>query len=402
MAFRRPGRFRSRINRSEAQMETSAYPPQTTKFKSARSSWLQWSWSPDIDPRVAFARAMITIFLLWFTYAAFQFSWQLVNQASNFQGPVYALYPQSSSDPMIARTANWTVTIVRGLVAVGLGLLVTKIGHKNGIIFAMAMIIASFPFILTPQMKDAMIANGTDVQTASEAAYSLFILFRIFMSVGGTAIMIMQAPLIAKFFLKPKTRNAVIKCSNIPANASGILCSMIFINGVVQTALKPTGLEVGHNWQMISGILLGFIGLMLVSYLLVGMHFYTPKASGKAAQLGDADPYRNSFKWMLKQPHILMLLLAATIALYAGIEPGIGLLGSFWQSQPANAAHVWNANGTFNAAESSVSTTMLVWQMLYCAALFLGLAMMGKWSNTKYSQAKFSGIIIVIGCPSGA
>lgn len=47
--------------------------------------------------------------------------------------------------------------------------------------------------------------------------------------------------------------------------------------------------------------------------------------------------------------------------------------------------------------KTSVQTIMLIWQMLYSASLFLGIATIGKWSNTKYSVARFSGAMICLG-----
>lgn len=370
----------------------------TISQKGRTAQWLQWTYGPEVSERVAFARAMISIILLWLVYAAFQYSWQLVNQANSFGGPVYTLWPASQSDPTINRVSNWSITILRGFVAVAISLLVTKIGHKNACIFAMAMILSSFPFILTPLMKDRMIANGTDENVASEASYSLFIIFRLFLSVGGTAIMILQAPLIAKFFLRPKTRNAVAKCVNIPANATGVLCSMLFFNGVVASTATMTGPQlVASQWQLISGVFLIIVLVMFAAYMLVGMEFGVKGAGQKVEALSDADAHKNSFKWMFKQPHILMMLLAATFALYAGIEPGSGLLANFWKSQPGNYAHTWSLATGMPTGDPSTANTMFAWQIIYCLALFTGLLAMGKWSNTRYSQAKFSGIVIIVG-----
>lgn len=371
--------------------------PILTKPKLKRT-WLAWRWNADFDEKIAFQRAMISIVLLWLVYAAFQYSWQLVNQANSFGGPVYDLWPASASNPTINRVANWSITIARGLVAVGVSLLAIKMGHKKATLFAMVMILCSFPFILTPMMKQAMIANRSNDETASQAAYALFIIFRLFLSVGGTAIMILQAPLIAKFFLKPKTRNAVAKCCNIPANVTGVLCSMLFFNGIVKATAAQSGQVVAGQWQLISGIFLIIVLGLFVVYLVVGMEFDIKQTKNQPTNFGDETAASATLKWMFKQPHIMMMLVAAIFALYAGIEPGSGLLANFWKSQPANSVYSWDVTTGLPTANSTVNDTMFAWQIIYCLALFTGLLFIGRWSNTKYSQAKFSGIIIIIGC----
>lgn len=365
------------------------------------SHWFQWNWSEDMDPKIAFIRALITWLILLFVYACFQFLWQIVNQASNYSGPVFELYPSSASNPVISRVSNWSVTITRGLVAVLIGMFISKIGHKKAVIFAFSMILISFPFILTPLMKQSMISNGMSQLSASEFSYGLFIVFRIFLAIGGTAITILQAPIIAKFFASvPRRRNLAIKLGSIPAQLAGILASLIFIDGIAK-ALAGSALNIANDWKLISAIVLIMVLVLFVFYLFIGMHFKLSDNSGKQTNLQDADAEQNKISWLLKQPKVLLFTIGATFSLYAGIEPGSGVLSNFWQTTTNNVNLTWAADGTLlkgsEIPNPSVQTVMLIWQMLYSASLFLGILTIGKWTNTKYSAAKFSGFSICCG-----
>lgn len=280
-------------------------------------------------PKIAFYRALITWMILLLVYACFQFLWQVVNQANNYQGPVYTLYPSSASNPTISRVSNWSVTITRGIVGIAIGLLITKIGHKKAVIFAFSMIFLSIPFIFTPYMKDSMINNSNmDENATSQFSYALFIIFRLFLAVGGTAITILQAPIIAKFFLSAKKRNTAIKIGNVPAQAAGIIASLIFIKQVVGNP----GI-VAKNWQLVSGIIMILIVVLFIIYLIIGMHFKLGAANKvEKTHLSEADSKQNSMLWLLKQPKIMIFILAGMFSLYAGIEPGSGVLSNFWQT----------------------------------------------------------------------
>lgn len=361
--------------------------------KSKIQQLFQWNWNENIDPKIAFTRALITLIILWMVYACFQFSWQVVNQASNYSGPVYTLWPSSASNPTISRVSNWSVTITRGLVAIAIGLVITKIGHKKACIFAFSMMLLSFPFILTPQIKMSLLKSNMNEETASQLSYSLFVIFRIFLSIGGTAIMIAQTPVIAKFFVNPKSRNAAVKCGNIPAQAAGILASLIFINGVVKIGAS----QVAANWQLISGIVLFIVLALFITYLFIGMHFNISDKKVVKTELNDADKEKNSMLWLIKQPKVIIFLAAGMFSLYAGIEPGSGVLSNFWKTTTNNIALSWDTTTGLPIQNPTVSNAMLIWQMLYSGSLFLGIFTIGRWSNTNYPIARFSGYMICLG-----
>lgn len=184
------------------------------------------------------------------------------------------LYPTSVSNPLVARVSNWSITLTRGCTAVLLGILINKVGHKNGVIFGLGMMILSFPYVLTPFMKNSMLENGLDELTASQISYGIFIVFRMLLAVGGTSILVYITPIIAKFFYYPKYRNTCTKITTAPAQLAGIIASLIFID-------KATKIKISGDWQLIGGILIGITLLLLIVYLFIGMHFRLSDNSNK-------------------------------------------------------------------------------------------------------------------------
>ena len=373
---------------------------QKTTFKSSTKTnqWIKWNWSEDMDPKIVMTRAVITWVMLLLLYTCFQFSWQIVNQANNSQGPVYQLWPSSASDPMVSRISNWSVTITRGIVAIGLGLLVTKIGHKNAVIFAVSMVLLSFPALLTPFIKSSLTDNNVSEVTSSKISYVLFIIFRIFLAIGGTAINILQAPLIAKFFVTTKQRNMTVKINNVPAQVAGILASVIFIKGVANE-LAGSVENMSKNWQLISGVVLGIVLVILIAYLFIGMHFkLKTNDSVKKTELSQADKKQGSLFTILKQPKVIFFTLGLIFLMYAGIEPGSGVLSNFLKTTQNNIHITWNPLTGVPTGSATASDAMLIWQILYTISIFIALFTVMKWSNTKYSISRYCGILTCVGC----
>lgn len=377
---------------------------ETTTHKSKFRQFIQWNWSDDIDPKIAMTRAISTWIMLLMLYTCFQFLWQVVNQANNYQGPVYELYPSSASNPMISRISNWSITITRGIVAIGLGLLITKIGHKKAVIFAVGMILLSFPALLTPMMKESMINNsGMSINSASQTSYGLFIVFRIFLAIGGTTINILQAPLIAKFFISKKQKNTAVKINNVPAQVAGILASLIFIGAISQTLTHAATESLGQilmsqKWILISGVVLGIVFAILMVYLFVGMHFTLKTNQQDKKELRDADSKKNSLGFLLKQPKVIFFTLSMVFLMYAGVEPGSGVLSSFWKTTHNNISLTWNLTIGMTTSSTIVSDTMLIWQILYTSSIFIALFTVMKWSNTKYALSRYCGVMTILGC----
>ncbi|WP_156933120.1 hypothetical protein [[Mycoplasma] testudinis] len=362
----------------------------TIPLLSTKQSWRLWHYNPNMDKRVMKIRAWIMFSMILLVYAMFQLAFNSVNQAnSTGNGPVATLYPLSATDPTISRISTWSITLARGVTAVSLGFLVQKIGHKNGIIFALGLMILSLPFVFTPEMRSSLLAHGSSPSEASQISYGLFLLFRIFLAIGGTATLIYSAPVIAKFFVEPKQRNAAVKFSSAPAQLAGIIASLLFIDQV-------TRFNIAGNWTVIGGVIIGIVILSLIVYLIFGMEFKLSTRTHNSKQIEDKVT-EDKLGYVLKQRRVWFLCLAGAFTLYAGIEPASGVLSNFWNRNPQNVGQVWDLATGQILGTSNIATYQFAWQILFSVGLYTGLATVGKWTSTKYSVAPYAGVVTIVG-----
>lgn len=317
---------------------------------------------------MAFARTALTLGLLWAAYACFQFAWQLVSQANNYEGAVYWLWPSAAADPSIARIPSWNMTLVRGLCALPFLLLARRIGHKGACIVALGLMVASFPFLLTPEIRYAMLGVGE--QAASRTAFALFLVFRLPLAAGATGIVVLQGPLIARCLTGPRAKALTSGGVDAPACTASLLCSLVFIDGVVRAASGTGGSLLGRDWREASAALIGIVALAFLAYLFVGMRFSVMRAPARQTHLGDADA--GGCRRMLKDPRVVGLLVAGTLMLYAAIEPGSGIMGNYWRTIQGNASVLWDADVGAPTGSTAVNSAMLGWQILYFSGFILG------------------------------
>ncbi len=331
-------------------------------------------------------------------YALFQLAWNSVNQANSIgAGPVADLFPTSATDPSIARISNWSVTLTRGFAAIFVALLVYKVGHKNGVIIGFSLMVISIPFVFTRAMKSSMLTNGVDELTASQASYSIFLIFRIFLAIGGTAVLIYTTPIISKFFTDPKQRNTAVKFSNAPAQIAAVIASIIFINAA-------TARGIAGDWPLIGGIIIGSLAACLVLYLYLGMQFPLVNPVKTVTQLSDAhvaDPKKanaeNKMSYLLKQPRVYALFIGFAFLTYISIEPSSGVLVNFWNRTDGNVNQVWNLTTGARITNETIATYQFAWQILFSIGIIVALFTLAKWTKTKYSLARFMAWTTIIG-----
>lgn len=297
-----------------------------------------------LDPEAAaaakvFARDLACLALLWAAYAAFLVMWQFVTQTSNFRGAIFSLWPAGAANQAVSRGATWSLTLVRGLTAVGFLIFAKRFGHRAGCLLSLGLLVASFPFALTPQMRDAMIADGADANAAGRGAYALFVLFRGLMAAGGTGILLAQAPLIAKLAATAVRPNRFARLTDAPpAAVAGAVCSLLLVQGVAQTDTSPTADGVASDWQTMAAAMLGLSAAVLVAYAAVSVRAKAPEGPFRA-EFSDCSSRRFLYGQLLSRPTTWALLLGGVFALYGGIEPAGGYLGRIWRSLPDNAVH---------------------------------------------------------------
>lgn len=327
-------------------------------------------------------------------YFIFQFLWNSANQAnSTGNGPTSNLFPLSGSDPSISRITNWAVTLTRAVFAVLLGFLILKIGHKAAVLIFLGLIIISFPYLLTPNMHEALSQSNPNNEYANQQiSYAIFLIFRIFLTIGGTGILISSASVISKFFTVARQRNFAIKLSTVPAQVATIVASLLFIDAASK-------IKIAGQWTIIGGVLIAIAFVLFLIYLLIGVNFNLQnKTKGKATptDFHQVNP-DTGLKSILSQKRTWFLLIGGIFMLYTGIEPASGILNNLWLRTPNNVSLSWDPTTGVYSADATAATYQFAWQMLYSIGVFTGLATIARWTKTKFSSARYVSLTSFIG-----
>ncbi|MCK5782270.1 MAG: hypothetical protein KAH10_06745, partial [Flavobacteriales bacterium] len=108
-----------------------------------------------------------------------------------------------------------TITAMRGLGAVGAGFVIAKVGHKYAVIIALSLLSLALPSVFF-----ARIHNIT--------GYSLFIIGRMFMAIGGTVLIVYTQPIISRFF-NAKQKGIISSVNSTGFNIGAALPLILFM-----------------------------------------------------------------------------------------------------------------------------------------------------------------------------
>lgn len=357
-------------------------------------NWFAWNYHDGLNKKILMTRIIIMFAIILVGYFVFQFLWNSANQAnSTGNGPTSNLFPLSGSDPSISRITNWAVTLTRAVFAVLLGFLILKIGHKAAVLIFLGLIIISFPYLLTPNMHEALSQSNPDNEYANQQiSYAIFLIFRIFLTIGGTGILISSASVISKFFTVARQRNFAVKLSTVPAQIATIVASLLFIDAASK-------IKIAGQWTIIGGVLIGITFVLFLIYMLIGVNFNLQnKTKGKeaASNFNEVNP-NTGFKSILSQKRTWFLLIGGIFMLYTGIEPASGVLNNLWLRTPGNVDLSWNTTTGVYSADATAQTYQFAWQMLYSIGVFTGLATIARWTKTKFSAARYVSLTNFVG-----
>ena len=206
--------------------------------------------------------------LLWvlvlFGYFLFVFNWVSMNTLSGKAGvggygwinAFFDLKPNAK----ITQAINYTITLMRGLGAIGAGYVIAKLGHKKSILIALGLLSLAFPTIFAGYIKGSL-------------GYSIFIIGRMFMAIGGTVLIVYIQPIISRFF-KKEHRSKFSVLNSIGFNfGAAIPLIIVCIPGVQKT--------LSENWQLYGGIIAAFPIILLIVYFFVAEEIDISNASNK-------------------------------------------------------------------------------------------------------------------------
>lgn len=293
-------------------------------------------------------------------------------------GLIYQFFPDGVQ-LVVSRATNWSLTIGRAIGAVFFGWLITKINHKWSVLIALGLMVCAFPYLLSPF---ALTYDASGMPTNGAGVYSMFIIFRILMALGGTTLISYTNGVIGVYC---RDKSKVFGNLNVfPANVASIIASIFLTSSTISATMAL-------NWQVFGGFLECLMLVLFLGYLFLGqkIDLTDKKLAIQVDQMTQKSFHPKSTNPMLevmRKKETWFFLISALFLSYITVEPGTQILSSFWTYSPnnklANPNLAWIFGG-FNIA--------------FLAGVFLGMFTVGRWLRTKYSYNKYTAVMFFFG-----
>ncbi|MDC4163588.1 MFS transporter [Mycoplasma bradburyae] len=339
---------------------------------------------------------IVTWAIILFAYFLFVVNWFLIDQlAGNFSynpnGDVkntWAGWSQSFffKNPGAIATAatNWSITLFRGVGSFLAGWFIGKLGHRKTVLTMIGIMALSFPFIVVAYPFDGnnalvlseskmfyektndVIGQGGSLTKLTALGYSLFIIFRTLLAVGGTALISYTQPVIAKLStIQKKTTLSMI-------NPFGFNMGVAFpfLLFAFSTQIK---LEATKNWYIICAAFILIIVATWILYFIFGKETVLPNEKHTKME-SDV-----TIKSCLKDKNIIKLFvmfgawLVAVVWFLSGTYSGIV------------ASSTFNKLSTEKVLPWATSSTKIA----FVLGLIGGVFLLSPFNKTRYERRRY-------------
>ena len=256
-----------------------------------------------------FGKGLLLWGLVLTGYFIFVFNWVIMNKlighvaddptkgsaAVGWIADFFTTKPSSTT----TQAVNYTITAMRGLGAVGAGFVLAKIGHKYAVIIALGLLSLALPAVFFGRV------GGT-------TGYSLFIIGRMLMAIGGTVLIVYTQPIISRFF-SPKQKGVASAINSVGFNLGAALPLILFMIDPIRTSML-------NNWELWAAIVAGTPIIILLVYLFVGENIEIKAATTssktetlKPATWGSVAKEKNTWKLSLLFGCWIVLVVAVIL-----------------------------------------------------------------------------------------
>ncbi|WP_052663086.1 MFS transporter [Mycoplasmoides pirum] len=337
-------------------------------------------------------------------YFLFVVQWYSI---SNFQGSINADNNELSTgwgaaffkyapNPLVSGSLNWTITLGRAGGSILAGWLIAKVGHKYAVITVLSLMVLSFPFLIVCQNADwnaLSIAGNAPISSEGVAAagMTLFVIFRIFLAIGGTTLITYTNSIIAKMDSSDKAKFMTV--NQFGFNGGALIANIFF---VIPSAFAA----VNGNPSIWTGILSSFVVLVfiiLILYLMYGIEI-VPKDLNKKLQKNSD---QLTFGSVFKEKDTLILGSMFIIWLISVVFISSSTIRTFVEQSPANfrALAIDNALNP-NVKNINSSQYYWVWPAFIClfvSGFFVGLFSLGSFSKTIFERKFYIRFMFAMG-----
>ncbi|WP_033159782.1 MFS transporter [Mycoplasmoides alvi] len=335
-------------------------------------------------------------------YFLFVVQWYSI---SNFQGSGFgttnangwgATFFSSPPSAIVSGSLNWTITLGRAVGSILAGWLIAKIGHKYAVITVLSLMVLSFPFIIVSQNQSwnaLSIAGGASLSPDGVATLgmSLFVIFRIFLAVGGTTLITYTNSIISRMDNKEKAKYMTI--NQFGFNGGAFVANIFF---VIPGAI---GLVNGNSiiWTAILSSFVILVFIILVLYVLYGTEMVNKSSKSQISPSNE----QITLGKVIKEKNTLVLAGMFSIWLISVVFITSSTMRTFIEQSPANFKALAIANALNpNVKNINTSSWYWVWPTFIClfvAGFFLGIFWLANFGKTIFERRFFVRFMFAFG-----
>lgn len=345
-------------------------------------------------------RKLIMMWLIMFLgYFLFVFQWYSISNFSSGWGQ--AFYEGGKASDLVNSVPNWMITFGRGIGSMLAGYFIAKFGHKYAVVFCLSLMVIAFPYIIVAQNKGwntLSIAGGADVVKdgtygTAVAGFSLFVIFRIFLAIGGTTLITYTNSVIAK--MQQNQKNKYITLNSFGFNMGAFFGNIIFVIPVVRS-----GAAQNEVWTGVLSSLIVLIAILDIFYILCAVEV-VPKEVKGATNFNEVDKWTFKKVFQVKENFALYGFFA--IWLIVVVYSNSGTFRSFIETSQANLLTLveYNKNNSTMALSlSKVNDYAWIWPTyisLFVISYFVSAFTVTKFNKTLFNRKRYVATLMFLG-----
>lgn len=302
--------------------------------------------------------------LILLSYFIFGIAWVgVANLRGNADGGWLATYFNGNANKVVEQIVNYVISFMGGIGSILAGHFLVKFGHKYAVIISISLISIA---IIAPWLHQ-------DVEGSDYLGFALFIIARLFMSLGGTIVIIYIQPIIARYINDRKIKTKLSAITPLGYNAAVIISYLIIsISPQVSQALF-------NNWQLVTACFALPIIPLLILYWIKAENFQelpNPE-NGQEKSWTMKDAFKDKRVLILSGIYMIWIIIAI-IPIYLFPTMFSGLNDSFTSGTVADKTPYL---GYFN------------WGGLYIicfmSGVLIGMFTVAAFNKTKYQRKWF-------------
>lgn len=348
------------------------------------------------ETSLSYKRLTLMWFLIFFGYFVFVIQWYSIGNFSGGWAPAFYLQGELKSRELVASVPNWMITLGRAIGSILAGYWIARLGHRYAVVVVLSLMVIAFPYIIVAQNQgwNSLSTAGGVVKKdgISIAGFSLFVIFRLFLAIGGTTLISYTNSVIAKMPLDKRPKHMIL--NSFGFNGGAFFANIFFVIPGLRQAVNSNNAA----WTSILSIFVLLSFVLLVAYLLFGLEV-VPKLK-KSETFDNKNNYTliKAFKdkagWSLYGIFIIWLLSVVFI--------NSSSVRFFLQESPANAKFLANLNYTNNTNYTDINKAgyFWVWPAFICvfvSGYFVSLFKIANFSKSIFERKTYIVTMLFLG-----